>query len=439
VTAAAPERRPAGGLGRKAVWITAFYFASGFPFGLLQDFVPVYLRTLGVDLAAIGLLSLLQIPYTFKFAWAPLLDWIGTRRQWILAAQIGLALLVPAVVVAAPASFGWLAWVLLLAIAVLSATQDMAVDAFAIEQLDEREYGLANGLRVGAYRVAMIVAGGLLLALGGQAGWRTAFVAAGATMLAVAALTFALAPSTRRAPRPAAVSDAADAAAGAEPRRAPPAGGRLARLAAPVWRPLAALFDGREPRYVAAALLFVLTFKLGDLSLLPMIRPFWVDSGYSPEQIGFIVGTVGMVATIAGALAGGLLTSRLGTFRALWMLGLVQALSNLGYYAAARSGAQLPVMYGAAIVEQFTTGLGTAAFLTFLMDLCDRSFAATQYALLSALFRVGGIVAGALSGYLAESLGFASYFLLTFALAFPAFALLPWIARLRARGLEAPG
>jgi PAT family beta-lactamase induction signal transducer AmpG len=152
-----------------------------------------------------------------------------------------------------------------------------------------------------------------------------------------------------------------------------------------------------------------------------------VDSGYTVQQIGWVQTTLGVGASIVGALLGGEVIRRLGAFKSLWVLGLVQALSNLTYWAAAITGATVPVMYSAAVVEQFTGGLGTAAFLTFLMTLSSRSYAATQFAILTALYRVGGIGAGALSGVLAERMGYASYFLLTFALALPAFALLPWV------------
>jgi len=186
-----------------------------------------------------------------------------------------------------------------------------------------------------------------------------------------------------------------------------------------------------------AGLLFIITFKFGDFAMLPMVNPFWVDRGFSPEQIGVMTGTVGMLATIAGALSGGILTARLGTFRALWMLGLVQALSNLGYYAASLMEPSLIVGYGAVIVEQFTAGLGTAAFLTFMMSICDRRYAAMQYALLSAAYGLGRTLVGYFSGDLAQNLGYSSYFLVTFALAFPAFALLPFVRKLKRNQVSA--
>jgi PAT family beta-lactamase induction signal transducer AmpG len=182
----------------------------------------------------------------------------------------------------------------------------------------------------------------------------------------------------------------------------------------------------------AYVVLFVLTFKLGDMALGPMVRPFWVDRHFTPVQIGAIPGTLGVIATIAGALAGGHLTGRWGAFRALWILGIAQAASNLVYAAAAALPPSTPLMYAASVVESFCGGLGTAPFLAFLMSICDKAHAATQYALLSALFGLTRVLSGALSGWATESLGYTVYFTLTFVLAWPALLLLP-----RVRGWSA--
>jgi PAT family beta-lactamase induction signal transducer AmpG len=185
-------------------------------------------------------------------------------------------------------------------------------------------------------------------------------------------------------------------------------------------------------------MLFVLTFKLGDMALGPMVRPFWVDQHFTPVQIGAVPGTLGVVTTILGALLGGGLTARWGIFRALWTLGIAQAASNLVYAAAAALPPSTPLMYTASIVESFCGGLGTAPFLAFLMSICDKAHAATQYALLSALFGLTRVVAGALSGWATERVGYAAYFAVTFFLAWPALILLPWVRRwtsARASGL----
>lgn len=422
MTAPAPTVSPPPSpqpLRAKLVVVAALYFASGFPFGIFTELLPTYLRFQGVGLEEIGVIAAaLGLSWTFKFLWAPLVDQLGTRRRWITAVQLLLAAVLLLIAGLDATSVSPQLWALLGALTVLSATQDIAIDAYTIELLDEREYGAANGIRVTTYRAALIVAGGLLVMLAGRTTWSLAFVVAAAVLLGLAVMSLAI------------------------PQRAierPPAVGVAQVVERAVWHPLRGL--ATLPGFVAV-LLFVLAFKAGDLALVPMIRPFWVDAGYSAEMIGFVQGTIGMLATIAGALLGGALTTRWGIFRALWLLGLVQALSNLGYFAAARYGAADPVViYATVVVEQFTNGLGTAAFLAFLMALCDRRYAATQYALLSALFGLSRSIVATPSGYLAADLGYASYFLITFAMAFPAFVLLPWVRRALARhaAAAAPG
>jgi PAT family beta-lactamase induction signal transducer AmpG len=387
-------------LGRRLVWIGVLSFASGFPFGLFNDLVPVYLRSSGTSLRDIGLLSTLALPWALKFLWAPAVDRLGTRRRWIAGAQVGLAavllLLAGRDATAGPAFF-----VLLLTLVALSATQDIAVDGYTIEIMERDELGPANGTRVMGYRIGMIVAGGVLVAASARIGWSAVFLA-GAVLYALAAALSAALPESR-------------------PPRDP----------GESWiEPLRELLT--RPVFLVAAL-FVLTFKLGDLALLPMVKPFWVDSGYSVEQIGWVQTTLGVGASIVGAVTGGVVIRYLGAFTSLWVLGLVQALSNLTYWLAAKGGATVPLMYSAAIVEQFTGGLGTAAFLTFLMTMSSRRYAATQFALLTALYRVGGIGAQAVSGILAEGMGYRGYFLLTFGLSLPAFVLLPWVRRATAK------
>ena len=378
----------------RLTWIVILSVASGFPFGLFNDLIPVYLRSTGASLSEIGLLSTLALPWALKFLWAPAVDRLGTRRRWIAGTQIGLAVTL-ALIATGGASAGPGFFVLLLTFVALSATQDIAVDGYTIEIMDRSELGPANGTRVMGYRIGMIVAGGVLVAASGRLGWTAVFLAGAAFYALTAMLTGAM-PEAKREH---------------DPHES--------------WiEPLRELLS--RPEIVVAAL-FVLTFKLGDLALTPMVKPFWVDSGYTVQQIGWVQTTLGVGASIVGALLGGEVIRRLGAFKALWVLGLVQALSNLTYWAAAVAGATVPLMYSAAIVEQFTAGLGTAAFLTFLMTLSSRKYAATQFALLTALYRVGGIAAGAVSGILAQRMGYASYFLLTFGLALPAFALLPWV------------
>lgn len=391
---------------KKLYWVAVLYFVEGFPFGILNDALPVFFRFHGIRLADIGLLSLVGLPWTLKFLWAPAVDLWGRRRSWVVGCQLLLTLGLLALPVLDPSRMSGAVWATLFALAVFSATQDIAIDAYTIELLDEAEMGPANGIRVTAYRVALICAGGLFVALAGLIGWPAAFGAA-AIMMATSCLLSCRMP-------PAAPQPVAGAAPGAS------------ALERAVWTPLEQFFG--HPGFFTVVL-FVLTFKLGDMSLGPMVRPFWVDRHFTPLEIGAVPGTLGVVATILGALLGGSLTARWGIFRALLVLGVAQAASNLVYALAAVLPPSTPLMYAASIVESFCGGLGTAPFLAFLMSICDKAHAATQYALLSALFGLTRVVAGTFSGWATEGVGYAAYFTLTFFLAWPALLLLPWVRR----------
>jgi MFS transporter, PAT family, beta-lactamase induction signal transducer AmpG len=395
-----PEREEEGLRSPLAVrlsWLAALSFASGFPFGLVNETLPIYLRTHGTGLVEVGLVSAASFPWTFKFLWAPLVDRLGSRRQWIAACMAGLTTLTLVLALVDLTHLARWFWPLLVLMVALSATQDIAIDAYTIEATSTRELGVANSVRIGAYRVSMFIAGGLLIWVAGRSNWPTAFQT-GVALLAVLTLAALLLPPAQRA-------DADHDS---------------------VWTPLRALLE--RPGIWAVAL-FALLFKLDIAAMEPMTRPFWVDRGFTLEEIGVILTTGRIIATVSGAVVGGILTTRWGIFRALWVLGMVQALSSLGYAGAAAGTASKPLMVGVALFENFAAGLGTAAYIAFLMSVCERRYAATQYAVLSALLALTRTLAGAASGELAERLGYAHYFLLTFLLGLPAFALLPWLRR----------
>jgi PAT family beta-lactamase induction signal transducer AmpG len=377
----------------RLTWLAALSFASGFPFGLVNETLPVYLRTHGSGLVEIGLVSALSFPWTFKFVWSPLVDRVGSRRQWIAACLTGLTALT---LVLASVELGALTrwfWVLLLAIVTFSATQDIAIDAYTIEATTKQELGVANSVRIAAYRVSMFTAGGLLIWLAGRTDWETSFQTA-TVLLGGLTLASLLLPLARRS-------------------ESHPAS---------IWEPLRALLI--RPG-IWAVIVFALLFKLDIAAMEPMTRPFWVDRGFTLEEIGAILTTGRIIATVAGAVLGGILTTRWGIFRALWVLGAVQAFSSLGYAGAAAAPVSKPLLMGVALFENFAAGLGTAAFVAFLMSVCERRYAATQYAVLSALLALSRTVAGGASGAIAEQLGYAKYFLLTFFLGLPAFLLIP--------------
>jgi MFS transporter, PAT family, beta-lactamase induction signal transducer AmpG len=194
-----------------------------------------------------------------------------------------------------------------------------------------------------------------------------------------------------------------------------------------LWEPLRALLGRRG---IATVIVFALIFKLDIAALEPMMRPFWVDRGLTLEEIGAVVTSGRLVATVLGAAAGGVFTTRYGIFRGLWVLGLVQALSGLVYWGSAAAVSAKSVVVGAAYFESFAAGLGTSAYLAFLMSVCEKRYAATQFAVLSALLALTRWIAGDFSGGLAERVGYANYFLVTFMIGLPAFALLPRLRKI---------
>jgi PAT family beta-lactamase induction signal transducer AmpG len=375
-------------------WLGVLSVASGLPYFFFVETVPVYLATRGVGLAQIGLASGASLPWALKVFWAPLVDRFGKRAGWIRACLAGLTIatilfggLDP---VARPLAVG----VVLVLFVALSATQDIAIDAYTIEITTTRELGLANSVRIAAYRGASFVSSALLVWLAARSGWTTAF-AAGAGLFALLALGTVLLPPT--------------------------AGESTAHPS--LGEPLIAFLRRNDLWAIA---LFALFFKLDISAMEPMTKPFWVERGFTLGEIATLT-TFRLLATIAGATLGGVLATRIGIFRALWSMGLVQLLSSLGYALAAAIGPNKTAITGAALFENFAAGLGTAAFLAFLMSVCERRYAATQYALLTALFALSRWAVGLGSGFLAERFGFAHYFLLTFFLGLPAYLLLPWI------------
>jgi PAT family beta-lactamase induction signal transducer AmpG len=471
----------------KLFWVGILYFAEGFPLGMFYDVFPVHFRTQGVELWKIGFMSLLGLAWTLKFLWAPAVDHFRHHRRWMFAADMVMAAVMAGF--AWQAGFGpWVWWAIGL-FTLMSATNDIAIDGYTIEMLNKRELGLANGLRIGFYRVGML-ASGFVLMLTDVWGWTGTYLTAMAVLI-LAGSACLLAPREVERPgsgtltlshefkalvtHPAAFGlvvlfllgalGLADQAVGWSERHrlfwpaALTAAGLLvvaawlfARASTRIARaeratPLTegpmfgTLLSMLQRPYIGAVILFVLIFKLGDSSMGFMIKPFWVDAGFSPGQIGLVSVNIGLGLSIAGGIAGGWYTDRAGIFRALWVLGLWQAFSNLGYaYAAASlplagsgialSETQQWLMYSASAVESFTGGLGTAAFLAFLMAIVNKRHSATEYAILSSVFALSRSVAGWAGGFGADSLGYADYFLLTFFLAFPAYLLLPWAKRM---------
>jgi PAT family beta-lactamase induction signal transducer AmpG len=382
-------------------------FASGMPLYVLLQLLPAYLEDGGVDIRDIGLFALVGLPYTWKFLWAPFMDRfvlpLGRRRGWLLPLQVGLLLSIgvlgsvqPDRDLAAVAAIACL-------IALFSASQDVAIDAYRRELLPDRELGLGNSIHINAYRIAGLVPGSLSLILADSLPWSSVFWITGGFMLLGIGMTLAI----------------------REPESSvPPAAGLRETVVAPFREYLQRKGLGQ----LVLVLAFMFLYKLGDNMATALATPFYLQLGFSKSEIGLVAKNAALWPMIAGGLAGGLLMIRVGINRALWLFGVVQVVSILGFAVLAASG---PLLWLLAIVigfEYLGVGLGTAAFTAFIARETSRTYAATQFALFTALAAVPRTFANASTGYLVDGLGWLNFFLLCALLALPGMALLPWVA-----------
>jgi PAT family beta-lactamase induction signal transducer AmpG len=388
---------------RRTAAVALLSFSSGLPLGLVWYAIPDWMRSTGVDIRLVGLFTLAQAPWSLKVLWSPLMDryvppfW-GRRRGWMAVTQVVLA-----AVSLALAGVGrrpdaiWLVGAIAFAVAVASASQDIAIDAYAVEVLHQDEQGAAVGARIALYRAAMLVSGGIAITAASHLGWPVVNALLALVYLAMLSLTW-------WAPEP-------------EERPVPPKTMREA-----VWHP----FLGFLARHRALEILaFVLLYKIAEQLTQALTRPFLIDMGYNADQRGVVLGTVGMTATILGGFAGGWVTTLIGLGHSLWAFGFLQLFANLGYYLIARAGGpNLPLMYSATFFELFTAGLGTGAFMVLLLRMTQKRFSATQYALFSSLFALPRILAGPIAGFAADALGWGPFFLSTLATGIPGLIML---------------
>lgn len=501
----------------RLVAVTVLGFASGLPLALTGQAMQAWLSVEGVDIATIGFLSLVGLPYTFKFLWAPLMDrfelpWLGRRRGWLVLTQLalagGLLLMAATSPTAATRSFALLA----LLVAFFSASQDVVFDAYRTDLLHASERGMGASLQTLGYRMAMIVSGGLAFiwtdpAQGGGWSWPEVYRVMAVIMVVAAVVSALLVPPLKHAPAPASVARhdllgflavVAAVVAGAvltdrlgtpvaslllapllEGSTLPPAlkarwvdlGALLLGIALTL--PLAA-WAARKARFetllnglasyfalpsAGAFLALIVFYKLGDAFAGSLMTPFLLKSmAYSSAEVGVVNKVIGLWLTIFGALVGGTLMIKLGLWRALLLFGLLQMASNIGFWWLAVSGkglmpglvipafdwgfvslhAPTPVDGGLLMViafENLSGGMGTAAFVAFLMSLCNQRFTATQYAMLSAFASVGRVWVGPLAGVMAESIGWPTFFIVSTVLALPAIGMLWWL-RDAVRALE---
>ena len=503
--------------GHRLIVVTALGFASGLPLALCGQAMQAWLSMEGLDVATLGFLSLVGLPYTFKFLWAPLMDrfeppWLGRRRAWLVITQLALAAVLVAMAATSPTAATRAFALLAVALAVLSASQDVVIDAYRTEVLPAAERGLGSSLNVMGYRLAMIVSGGLALiwtdpAHGSGMSWPQVYRLMAGIMVVAAVLSATVLPRVVHAELPrsvarhdvigfAAVVLAVLAGAAFTDQVAGPLAHALlapwwGNSQLPValqsrWADLLALLMGlaltvplaawaaRRARFETllsglssyfqqpgawAFLAFIVLYKLGDAFAGSLMTPFLLKAvAFSPAEVGVVNKVIGLWLTIGGALLGGVLMLRLGLWRALMAFGVLQMLSNLGFWWLAVSGkglmpglvvpafdwgfvqlsAPTPVDGGLLMViafENLSGGMGTAAFVAFLMALCNQRYTATQFALLSAFSAVGRVWVGPLAGVLAASIGWPTFFVISTVLALPALVLLQ-VLRAPIRALE---
>lgn len=390
---------------RKILALLFLGFASGLPLFLTSRTLQAWMTVAGVDLGSIGLFSLVALPYSLKFLWSPLLDrfvppFLGRRRGWLVVTQVVLVLAIAAMSFQDPSKNLQLLAINALFIAFFSASQDIAFDAYRVDVLEEREMGAGAAVTVLGYRIALLVTGSLALILADRMPWNLVYLYLAGLMLLSIGFTL-------WAPEP-------------ERRVQPPD-----TLLQAVKLPFLEFFQRSGWLKGALILLFIVLYKFGDGLVNNMATPFLLQMGFSQTAIGAVQGFMGLLATIVGALTGGAVLSRIGINRSLWIFGGLQALSNLAYLALAQAGPNNTLMVLAINIENFCAGLGTAAFVAFLMSCCNPRFSATQFALLSSLMAVSRDILVAPAGKIAESVGWAPFFLLSLAAALPGLLLLP--------------
>ncbi len=378
-------------------------FASGLPLALTSGTLQAWMTVANVDLKTIGFFSLVGQAYVFKFLWSPMMDrytppFLGRRRGWLLLTQLGLLVAVAAMGFLEPGShLRWMAG-LAVVIAFCSASQDIVFDAWKTDVLPAEERGTGAAISVLGYRLGMLVSGGLALWLADRwLGWQGMY-------WLMAGLLIPCIIATLLAPEP---TDAIPA-----PRS----------LEQAVVEPLRDFF-GRNNAWLI--LLLIVLYKLGDAFAMSLTTTFLIRGvGFDAGEVGVVNKTLGLIATIIGALWGGVLMQRLSLFRALLIFGLLQGISNAGYWLLAVTPKDMISMASAVFLENLCGGMGTSAFVALLMTLCNKSFSATQFALLSALSAVGRVYVGPLAGWFVEAHGWSMFYLFSIAAALPGLLML---------------
>lgn len=387
---------------RRTAAVTLLGFSSGLPLGLVWIAIPDWLRSTGADIRTVGLITLVQAPWTFKVLWAPLMDryslpWLGRRRGWAALAQVALlGFTMMLAGVGDKPEAPWIVLALALAIAFASASQDIAIDAYSVDVLRPEEQGVAVGASRAVYRAAMYLAGGLAITIAGQISWPLTCVGLALLYLPMMVVTWWAPEPEERPHAPKTLRDA-------------------------VWQP----FLGFLGRHRALEILaFVFCYKIADNLALALLRPFLIDKGYTDVERGVMLATISAFSTVAGTLLGGVLTTGMGLGHSLWLFGALQIFSNIGYVLVARAPHNPELMYAANAFETATSGMGTGAFSVLLLRITQKRFSATQYALFSSLFGIPRIVSGPIAGFTVSAIGWEWFFWATILAGIPGMILL---------------
>lgn len=382
-------------------------FSCGLPLLLTITVLQAWMKEEGVDLTVIGMMALVGLPYTLKFLWAPVLDrftlpFLGRRRGWLLVAQVALMFSISGLGFTEPGKSPWMVAFIAFLVTFFSASQDIVVDAYRREDLPDEELGLGASLYVNGYRVGMLLASGGGLIMADHMPFSMVYL-----VMAVCMLPGVL--TTLLAPEP----DIHDSA----PKTIKEA----------VVLPLIEYFNRKGALWILA---FILLYKIGDTMASAITIPFYLDIGFSKTQIGTVVKLFGFWATVGGGLIGGVIMLRLKINRSLWVFGFFQAISTAGFALLARIGNSLFALSAVITFENFSSGMGTAAFVAFMASITDKRFTATQYALLSSLMGVPRVIASAPTGFLVKHLGWETFFIVCTLIAVPGLLLLlkfaPW-------------
>ncbi len=384
-------------------------FSSGLPLYILIGLVPAWLRSEGVDLKAIGLFALIQLPFTWKFLWAPLFDRyvlpLGRRRGWLFIWQAALLSSIPALGVLHPGLDLWAIAYLACVVAFFSASQDVVLDAYRRELLLDTELGLGNAIHVNAYKISSLIPGSLSLVLADHLPWRSVFFITALFMLPGITMTLLVREPTLK-------------------------NGTPKTLKAAVVEPFQEFINRNGLKSASLVLAFILFYKLGDSMATALATPFYLDMGFSKTEIGLIAKNAGLWPSVVGGLLGGIWMIKLGINRALWLFGLVQMVAILGFAWLAMVGHNLLWLAIVISIEALGVGLGTAAFVAFIAHTTHPLYTATQFALFTSLAAVPRTFVNAATGYLVEWFGWVTFFLFCFAVAVPGMLLLlkvaPW-------------